>query len=110
MSMSAHAQESRDFRSYHAFLRAARNYMEGPLVGQMHDSYEHACEQRGLTGERAPKDWRTAEAVLDHLPEFQLYNWAYRNLQRFKYHRPHLGIFALLESQRDRLVPAAPAA
>jgi hypothetical protein len=76
MSMSAHAQESRDFRSYHAFLRAARNYMEGPLVGQMHDSYEHACEQRGLTGERAPKDWRTAEAVLDHLPEFQLYNWA----------------------------------
>ncbi len=102
--MSAHAKESRDFRSYHAFLRAARNYMEGPLVGQMHDSYERACEQRGLTGERSPKDWRAAEAVLDDLPEFQIYNWAYRNLQRFKYHRPHLGIFALLESQRDRLV------
>lgn len=102
--MSAHAKESRDFRSYHAFLRAARNYMEGPLVGQMHDSYERACQQLGLTGERSPKDWRAAEAVLDDLPEFQIYNWAYRNLQRFKYHRPHLGIFALLESQRDRLV------
>ena len=65
--MSVHAKESRDFRSYHAFLRAARNYMEGPLVGQMHDSYERACEQRGLTGEQTPKDWRAAEAVLDHL-------------------------------------------
>ena len=98
--MAAHAEESRDFRSYHAFLRAARNYMEGPLVGQMYDSFERACEQRGLTGDRAPRDWRAAEAVLDDLPEFQLYNWAYRNLQRFKYHRPYLGIFVLLDSQR----------
>ena len=27
-------QESRDFRSYHAFLRAARNFSEQQLLGQ----------------------------------------------------------------------------
>jgi ubiquinone/menaquinone biosynthesis C-methylase UbiE len=91
-------RESRDFRSYHAFLRAARNYMEGPLVGQMHDAYERANSAAGSPGE--PADWRAAEAVLDDLTEFQFYCWAYRNLQRFKYHRSTLGIFALLESQR----------
>ena len=94
-------RESRDFRSYHAFLRAARNYMEGPLVGQMHDAYERALEAPGAAG--PPADWRAAEAVLDGLTEFQFYCWAYRNLQRFKYHRSSLGIFALLEAQRATL-------
>jgi SAM-dependent methyltransferase len=95
-------RESRDFRSYHAFLRAARNYMEGPLVGQMHDSYEHALGGRSSD----VADWRAAEAVLDELTEFQFYCWSYRNLQRFKYHRPSLGIFATLERERDRLEQA----
>lgn len=97
------AHESRDFRSYHAFLRAARNYMEGPLVGQMYDSYERACEK---TQQPPPEDWREAEAILDELPEFGFYCWAYRHLQRFKYHRPGLGIFATLEAERERLTAA----
>jgi SAM-dependent methyltransferase len=96
-------RESRDFRSYHAFLRAARNYMEGELVAQMHDAYEHACAQAGRP---APGDWREAEAVLDGLTEYQFYCWSYRNLQRFKYHRPSFGIFATLEAERDRLTAA----
>ena len=89
-------QENRDVRSYHAFLRAARNHIEGGLVAQMHDSYERAAPN-------PPQDWRAAEAVLDELVEFQFYCWAYRNLQRFKYHRPSLGIFATLERERERL-------
>ena len=95
--------ESRDFRSYHAFLRAARNYMEGPLVGQLHDRYERAHPTPA-------SDWRAAQVVLDELNEFQFYCWAYRNLQRFKYHRPTLGIFATLERDRDRLERALDAA
>ena len=92
--------ESRDFRSYHAFLRAARNFMEGPLVGARHDAYERRLHDQGGA---APTDWRAAERVLDDTLEFQFYCWAYRNLQRFKYHRPTLGIFATLEAQRAAL-------
>ena len=96
-------EESRDFRSYHAFLRAARNYMEGPLVARMRDAYDDALASRGA----APSaDWREAEAVLDELVPFQLYCWSYRHLQRFKYHRPSLGIFATLEAQRVKLLAA----
>lgn len=96
-------RESRDFRSYHAFLRAARNYMEGELVAQMHDAYERSCT---LAGRPLPDDWREAEAVLDELTEYQFYCWCYRNLQRFKYHRPGFGIFATLAAERDRLSAA----
>jgi ubiquinone/menaquinone biosynthesis C-methylase UbiE len=92
--------ESRDFRSYHAFLRAARNYIEGPLLAQMYDRYEREATRPGAA---PPADWREAEAILDRGFDYQLYNWYYRNLQRFKYHRPGLGIFATLESQRERL-------
>ncbi|MFO1426291.1 MAG: class I SAM-dependent methyltransferase [Steroidobacteraceae bacterium] len=90
--------ESRDFRSYQDFLRAARNYVEGALVPQMRDAYE----QR--TAAQPPTDWRAAEAVLDGQVEYQLYCWYYRNLQRFKYHRPALGIFDTVQSQRGALL------
>jgi len=93
-------RESRDFRSHHAFLRAARNYVEGPLLGQMYDRYE---EEAATPGAPPPTDWRGAEAILDRGIDYQLYNWYYRNLQRFKYHRPSLGIFATLEAQRAAL-------
>jgi SAM-dependent methyltransferase len=74
--------------------------MEGPLVAQMRDSYDRAIAARG--GE-APADAEGALDVLDGLTEFQLYSWYFRNLQRFKYSRPDLGIFAAVESQRERL-------
>jgi ubiquinone/menaquinone biosynthesis C-methylase UbiE len=96
-------QESRDFRAYHAFLRAARNFAEQQLVGQMHDQYERAI---AASGQPPPADWREAEALLAPLGEYQLYNFLYRNLQRFKYHRPTLGIFAAVDAQRERLTQA----
>lgn len=95
-------RESRDFRSYHAFLRAARNYIEGPLVAQMYDGYEREAAAEDLDVAQI-KDWRVAESILDEQTEFQFYCWAYRNLQRFKYHRPTLGIFAALDAERERL-------
>lgn len=97
-------EESREFRSYHNFLRAARNYMEGPLVAQMHDAYDAALERTPAEARPAPGDWRGVETLLDATTEFQFYCWSYRNLQRFKYHRPSFGIFAALEAQRERLV------
>ena len=87
--MSVHAKESRDFRSYHAFLRAARNYMEGPLVAQMHDAYDAALERTPGEARPAPGDWRGVEALLDSTTEFQFYCWSYRNLQRFKSRKPN---------------------
>lgn len=95
--------ESRDFRSYHAFLRAARNYAEGALIAQMHDEYE----ARKLPPAR---DWHELQQRLDEQTSFQLYWWYYRNLQRFKYHRPDLGIFATVDAQRERLEAALEAA
>jgi ubiquinone/menaquinone biosynthesis C-methylase UbiE len=96
-------EESRDFRSYHAFLRAARNYAEGPLVAQMHDEHE----ARALP---PAQDWRELQRQLDEQTSFQLYWWYYRNLQRFKYHRPDFGIFATVGAQRARLEAALDAA
>jgi hypothetical protein len=60
-------EESREFRSYHNFLRAARNYMEGPLVAQMHDAYDAALER--TPGEdatlAADKGYDTTDFVQD---------------------------------------------
>ena len=50
--------ESRDFRSYHAFLRAARNYIEGPLLIQMYDRYERETTRPDA---KPPADWREAD-------------------------------------------------
>jgi SAM-dependent methyltransferase len=92
--------ESRDFRSYQAWLRAARNFAEQQLVPQMYDQYQR---QLAAAPGAAPRNADDADALLAPLTEFQLYNYFYRHLQRFKYHRPSLGIFATLQSQRERL-------
>ncbi|MEZ5513123.1 MAG: class I SAM-dependent methyltransferase [Steroidobacteraceae bacterium] len=97
--------ESRDFRSYHAFLRAARNFMEGPLVVAMYGQYEAAAAPLP-----AAPDRQAAEAIMDELLPFQLYSWAFRHLQRFKYHRPDLGIFATVQAQREALLERLDAA
>jgi SAM-dependent methyltransferase len=81
--------------------------MEGPLVAAMHESYERAVRAGGAP---TPTHWREAQSVLDELTAFQLYSWCYRNLQRFKYSRPDLGIFAAVHAQRERLLPLLEAA
>lgn len=97
--------ESRDFRSYHAFLRSCRNFMDGPLVQQMGAQYERAAD-----GEKGPETVEEAYPILDDLLEFQLYSWSFRNFQRFKYHRPDFGIFDTVNQNRDEVIAALDAA
>jgi len=93
--------ESRDFRSYQDYLRVTRTYMEGPLVKALRERYDAA-----LKGRPKPRTQAQVWPVIDDLPEFQLYSWAYRHLQRFKYHRAGLGIFAAVEAEGERLAAA----
>lgn len=97
--------ETRDFRAYHAFLRSCRNFMEGPLVQQMGETYDRAVEKS-----TAPKTMEDTYPVLDDLMEFQLYSWCFRNFQRFKYHRPDLGIFDTVNRHRDAAIEVLNAA
>jgi ubiquinone/menaquinone biosynthesis C-methylase UbiE len=94
-------RESRDFRTYQAFLRTARTYMEGALIVQMRDAYDRVLAARGDAPE--PKDADEALTLMDELPEFRLYLWYYRHLQRFKYSRPDLGIVDTVARDRERL-------
>jgi ubiquinone/menaquinone biosynthesis C-methylase UbiE len=91
-------RESRDFRSYQDYLRVTRTFMEGPLVQSMHKSYTAA-----LGGKARPKTQPQVWPVVDDLLEFQIYSWAYRHLQRFKYHRPDVGIFAAVNADAKGL-------
>lgn len=93
--------ESRDFRSYHAFLRSCRNFMEGPLMRQMAEAYDSAVK-----GQEAPKTYEDTYPILDNLMEYQLYCWCFRNFQRFKYHRPDFGIFDIVGRDRDHIIAA----
>jgi ubiquinone/menaquinone biosynthesis C-methylase UbiE len=99
--------ESRDFRSYQSFLRAARTHMEGALVAQMRDSYDHALAGRLQTGrpdaQVEPQTADEALPIMEDLPEFRLYCWYYRHLQRLKYSRPDLGIVDTVARDRERL-------
>jgi ubiquinone/menaquinone biosynthesis C-methylase UbiE len=96
-------QESREFRAHQAFLRAARTYMEGPLLGALAERYDAAVQERELRGEDPPATAAQAMPLLDECLEFQLYSWFFRHLQRFKYHRTGIGIVPTVKSQRDRL-------
>ena len=99
--------ESRDFQSYHAFLREARKYMETPVYEEMYRAYRRAVEGAGT---RTPRTVNEAFAVMDALPEFKLYCWLFRNLQRFKYTKNDLGIVGTVESQSERVSDAIAAA
>ena len=91
--------EDRSFRAYHDFLRASRNFMAGPLVSAMHSAYEAE-----VSAKDAPAAPEAVGPILDELLEFQVYSWANRHLQRFKYHRPDFGIFSVIEAQREALL------
>jgi len=80
--------EAREFRAAQDFLRAARNFMEGPLAVRMAADYQAAIAQTGAK----PAARADAEAVLDGQGSFQLYSWLFRHLQRFKYEKSELSI------------------
>lgn len=90
--------ETRDFKAYHSFLRSCRDYMTGALIESMKEGYQGAVGE-----EESPLEADDALPILDELLEFQVYSWANRHLQRFKYQWPDLGIFAAVDSQRQRL-------
>lgn len=90
--------ENRDFRSYHAFLRSCRNFMDGPLTEQMRNNYD-SC----MLNKPDAEDLNDVYPIIDDLTEFQLYSWCFRHLQRFKYHRPDFGIFENVSRDRERL-------
>jgi len=106
-STTMQVDESRDFRSYHAFLREARKHMETPVYEEMYRAYRRVVENAGT---RTPRTVNEAFAVMDTLPEFKLYCWLFRNLQRFKYSKNDLGIVGTIRSQRDRVAAAINAA
>jgi SAM-dependent methyltransferase len=99
--------ESRDFRGYHAFLREARKFMETPVYEELYRAYRRTVE---TPGGRTPRTVNEAFAVMDTLPEFKLYCWLFRNLQRFKYTKNDLGIVGTVESQADRIAATINAA
>ncbi len=97
--------ESRNFRSYQGFLRACRDYMTGPLLGDMKEYYQEALENETL--EPSTDD---VMRILDDSIEFQIYSWANRHLQRLKYQDPELGVFATVNAHRESLIAELDAA
>lgn len=91
--------ESRDFQTYHAFLRSCRNFMDGQLVQQMSENFD-----RATAGVNELKSVEATYPILDDMLEFQLYSWCFRHFQRFKYHRPDFGIFDVVEADRAHIV------
>ena len=97
-------RESRDFKSYHSFLRASRRYMEGSLYQSMKQAYEDQSAKKFADMRAAPLSFNEALEVADELPQFHLYQWMFRHLQQFKYFRNNLGIMAAVEGDRQALV------
>ncbi len=91
--------ESRDFKAYQSFLRSCRDHMTGPLLDSMKERYQDAVGDNPK-----PSEPEEILSILDDTLEFQIYSWANRHLQRFKYQDPDLGVFATVNADRDRLV------
>jgi ubiquinone/menaquinone biosynthesis C-methylase UbiE len=88
---------SRDNAAFHDFLRATRNHMDGTLVSQL----EARLRQQHPELDQA--DLGQVSAWVDDLPEYQIYAWMFRHLQRFKYSWPQRGLLAMVEASRQQL-------
>lgn len=98
------AEQNRDFRAFHEFMRFSRMYINTPLVERVHRDYRAATGAAEPTpGANAPLD--EAAAVLDALPSYQMYAWGMRNVQQFKYGQPGLGIASMVRAQSEKLAP-----
>ena len=90
-------ETTREYRAFHTFLSAARNHRLGPLYEQTHADYRRT----GGNGSSADPD--AVLDVLDTLPAYQLYAWAMRHLQQFKYDHADLGIVPAIEENKTEL-------
>ena len=88
-------EPDREYRAFHTFLNAARNYRMGPLYEATHADYRRA----GGNGSNAD----AVLDILDTLPTYQVYAWAMRHLQQFKYGHTDLGIVPTVEVHKVEL-------
>ena len=88
---------SRDDAAFHDFLRATRRHMDGSLVSQLEGQLRSRYPDFDTASLEQVSEW------VDDLPEFQLYAWMFRHLQRFKYSWPQRGLLALAEANRQQL-------
>ncbi|MBM3504066.1 MAG: class I SAM-dependent methyltransferase [Alphaproteobacteria bacterium] len=93
-------EETRSFHAFHTFLRQAKVYAESDLYPDLYRAYE-----RAVGGERRPSSVAGANAILDDLPEYQLYAWLFRNSQQLKYNNPDWGVVAAARRETERLAP-----
>ncbi|MDA1057660.1 MAG: class I SAM-dependent methyltransferase [Proteobacteria bacterium] len=91
-------EPSREFRAFHTFLAAARNHRMGPLYEQTHADYRRAGGNGGNGG--SAKD---VLGVIDNQPSYQLYAWAMRHLQQFKYDHADFGVVPAIGARKSYL-------
>jgi SAM-dependent methyltransferase len=91
-------EESRAFRAFHTFMRHAKVYADTDLYPEVYGAYRRALGREVRTADEA-------RAVLDDLPEYQLYAWLFRNSQQHKYNNPDWGVVAATRAQTERLAP-----
>jgi ubiquinone/menaquinone biosynthesis C-methylase UbiE len=90
-------EPTREYRAFHTFLSAARNYRLGPLYEATYRDYRRHGGNGG--------DTDAVLGVIDDLPSYQLYAWAMRHLQQFKYDHPDFGIVPALDHLKSDLRP-----
>jgi len=88
-------EPSREFRAFHTFLAAARNHRMGPLYEQTYADYRRAGGNGGSAED--------VLGVIDNLPSYQLYAWAMRHLQQFKYDHADLGVVPAVGAHKSDL-------
>lgn len=103
--MSLEIRTTRADRAWHDFFRTAKLHWSGPLYRRLHARFE---AERARDPE-ALGDADAAERRLRGAPDYQVFGWLERNLQRMKYAAPR-GILAVVERERTRLEQALDAA
>ena len=99
---NADIHEDQAFQAFHTFMRGSRRFLETQVWEQTYRAYRDAT----ATLEEAPETGEAALPVLDRIPQFQIYSWMFRNLQRFKYCHPSWGIVPAAQAERSRIEAA----
>ena len=89
------ANLSRDYKSFQDFIRASYINIYGKVTQETYKSYFNKRNQLKLKNETR----ETASEILDTLPMYQLKAWSIRNLRRFKYSHPDVGIDTMVQKQ-----------
>ncbi|MBP02301.1 MAG: hypothetical protein CMM25_05790 [Rhodospirillaceae bacterium] len=96
------ADQSHDYRSFQEFIRCSYVNVNTDLTGA---AYQNYFEKLRISGSHGNETEESAASILDALPMYQLKAWSIRNLRRFKYSQPDLGIDCLVNNQSAILEP-----